>query len=173
MSTATNDRSSSRRAVWARLILPLALVIIGALILVLTPWQVIDTTTDPVGPRSLPLLSGAAVTLGGLVDLIVQLRSKPTRAADDADEPSTSERHPDRKARLTSYGLILAGIAVWVYTTVLVGYGVSSLILIGLTAVAFGLRRPVQMIILSVVTVGVTYFVFAELLQVQLSLIGW
>lgn len=172
MSTAA-IHNSSKRAVWPRLILPLALILLGILIIVLTPLQVIDSVTDPVGPRFLPFLSGAAVTLGGLADLIIQLKTKPAATPEGSDETSTSDSHLDRKARLISYGLILAGIAVWVYTTVLIGYGLSSLILMALTAVAFGLRKPVQVIILVVVTVGVTYVVFAELLHVQLSLIGW
>lgn len=172
MSTAT-IHNSSKRAVWPRLILPLALILLGILIMVLAPLQVIDSATDPVGPRFLPFLSGSAVTLGGLADLIVQMKTTRTATVEGSDETQSSDDHLDRKALLISYGLILAGIAVWVYTTVLIGYGLSSLILMSLTAVAFGLRRPVQMIILVVVTIGVTYAVFAELLHVQLSLIGW
>lgn len=173
MRTIMTRSSSSVRTVWPRLILPLALIIIGILILILTPRQVIDSATDPVGPRFLPYLSGLAVAVGGLVDLLMQLRAGPTVSLEASDDTSDFGRSPDGKARLISYGLILVGIAVWVYTTVLIGYGLSSLILMALTAVAFGLRKPVQMIILLVVTIGVTYFVFAELLQVQLSLIGW
>lgn len=173
MRTIMTRSSSPMRTLWPRLILPLALIIIGVLILILTPQQVIDSATDPVGPRFLPYLSGLAVTVGGLVDLLNQLRAGPTVSLESSDDTSDSDDSPDGKARLISYGLILVGIAVWVYTTVLIGYGLSSLILMALTAVAFGLRKPVQMIILLVVTIGVTYVVFAELLQVQLSLIGW
>lgn len=176
---AMTRSSSTMRTVWPRLILPLVLIFIGILILILTPRQVIESTTDPVGPRFLPFLSGVAVTVGGLVDLLIQLRAGSPVSIEGSDDtsgsagPSDAGCRPDRKARLIAYGLILVGIAVWIYTTVLIGYGLSSLILMALTAVAFGLRRPVQIIILLVVTIGVTYVVFAELLQVQLSLIGW
>lgn len=176
MRTIMTRSSSPMRTVWPRLILPIALIIIGILILILIPQQVVDSATDPVGPRFLPYLSGLAVTVGGLVDLLIQLRARPTvslESSDDTSGPADAGYCPDRKARLIAYGLILVGIAVWIYTTVIVGYGLSSLILMALTAVAFGLRKPVQMIILLVVTIGVTYVVFAKLLQVQLSLIGW
>lgn len=173
MSADMSQTTTTPRTEWPRLILPIALVVLGTLILIFTPRQVIDSATDPVGPRFLPYLSGLSVTIGGLADLIMQLRKKGTAAPIGADAPSVSSESKDHKSRLLSYGLILVGIAVWVYCTVVIGYGLSSMILMALTAVAFGLKKPVQMVILVIVTVGVTYYVFAELLQVQLLLIGW
>lgn len=173
MNGDTTQRISVSKAPRSRLILPLALILLGALVLILTPAQVLDSATDPVGPRFLPYLTGTAIVIGGLADLIIQLR-KGRAAGSAASEEQTDEPvATEPKARLISYGLILIGIAIWVYTTVLIGYGLSSLILMALTAVAFGLKKPVQLIFLIVVTVGVTYYVFAELLQVQLLLIGW
>lgn len=179
MNADTSQRITESRAPRSRLVVPLALILLGALVLILTPAQVIDSATDPVGPRFLPYLTGTAIVIGGLADLVIQLREGRATGSAASAASAASDEQPDEppeiepKSRLISYGLILIGIAIWVYTTVLIGYGLSSLILMALTAVAFGLKKPVQLIILIVVTVGVTYYVFAELLQVQLLLIGW
>lgn len=173
MNANTSQGITTSRATQSRLVFPLVLILLGALILILTPMQVTESSTDPVGPRFFPYLTGAAIVIGGLADLIIQLRRGRRTGPDASDEQSGEPAAIEPKARLISYALILIGIAIWVYTTVFIGYGLSSLILMALTAVAFGLKKPVQLIILIVVTVGVTYYVFAELLQVQLLLIGW
>lgn len=172
MSVTTERSVAAPRSVpWPRLILPAVLTLLGLLILVLIPGQVVESATDPIGPRFVPCITGLAVLVGGVVDFIAQWRKKEPEAL--TREPHVSDGPARRSALFTSYALILIAILVWVYTTVFVGYAVSSLILMALTGLAFGLKKPVKMLTLSIVTVGITYYVFAELFQVQLPLIGW
>lgn len=148
---------------------PTVLTMLGILIVALTPSQVTAVVDEPVGTRFLPYVTGLIVLIGGvaeLVSVILRRRNGITATSGDQIEVSAAKR-------LTFYAMIVLGILVWVYTTVLIGYLLSSVVLMVLTALAFGLKNPLKFLILIVLSVGVTYFLFAELLNVQLPLLGW
>lgn len=127
--------------------------VVGGLVVLaacaLLGWQVLEL------PRSSAIFPELVLGLGAITAAIMTVQGFRR----DAPESQRFFRHPRRFVVATAYiGLYLLGIAA-------VGFYTSTAILVPLTAVTFGYRKPVAILVATAVFLGVTALLFGYALD--------
>jgi putative tricarboxylic transport membrane protein len=151
-------RSSRRGAVGAAVAL-LVVVAIAA-------WQVAlipePTIYSAVGPTAMPAALVALIGALGIAYLVQSLRGRSADVLDDPEE--TPLPGPGRRV-----ALMVAGLAALLLLTRWIGIGAASVICFVFVARAFDSRRWLRDLVVGIVASLVFWYLFDQLLGVQLG----
>lgn len=151
------------------LALALAIAAIGAAIVGLSFDVSVGRIRDPIGARAMPIIVGSFLCAGGIalaVRRLVRWRSDPVVLPDEgkADEqptlPASTWRALLMWALCFGYVALLPRGGFLLLTPLLIAAGLWLL----------QVRQPVKLVLLSVVPVGLLYWLLVVVLQVRLPL---
>ncbi len=120
---------------------------------------------DP-GPRVFPMVLGAILVVGGIVEFVLSLKKVPQGDSLQSGE-SVLKETPLSLAGLKNLGVLFVGLVLYVGLIGYLGFGLSTL----LFGVAMMVRLGVRWWVAGLVTVGLLagiYLLFGQLFRVQL-----
>lgn len=146
-----------RRGVsWPDVLVALALTALGVLLLLGTQRIADSGMNTVVGPRVFPLIVSLGLTALGLILLVGTLRGERAEPAPEEDAD------PDAPVNLGAGGIILGGFLIGALLLAPLGFVVGTAVMYFSVALAFGERRLVLMIAVSLLVALVTYVVFTR-----------
>ena len=144
-----------------------AVVVLGAVVV----WEARDIRVPPVhsrvGPRVIPYLVGAGLTIAGVWLAIEALTGRATAPSDEAEDADPT-LPPDWRCLAT----IGAGLVLYWFLLERAGFIIASAVLFFLAAFGMGSRRVVRDAAIAVVLSALVYVVFTEGLNLRLPA-GW
>ena len=135
-----------------------SLAVIGMGVFFLSQARIIENFgNDPLGPQLVPtILSWSMIILGGLSALYRSIFPPPTSTAG---------------FRVSIHSLLQIGIVtgfglIYLILFLAVGYLLATIVILGTVLMAFGVRRPSQVLLISVLGGLAYYLVFMQLMKV-------
>ncbi len=126
-----------------------------------------SVSVTAVGPRTFPLAIGVAFALASLALLVKGLREASSEEGGETAEPV--EEEDDALAQSpTRLGVIIALLVGYVLLFVSLGYVVSTFLFVLAVTMYLDSRHRIRNLVYAIVFPLVVYFVFTQLLQVQL-----
>ncbi len=139
----------------------LVLVVISLLLyFYLIPGQVADSQSGAMSPRFFPNLGSILIGIGGAI-LTVSSSLKVLKK--EKLKESTESQKLIRPISL------IASMAVFIFIFEFVGYLFAAPVLIGLLMLVFGARKPLSILITSVIVTATIYVVFTYGLNLPLE----
>ena len=123
---------------------------------------------DPIGPQAFPTIIATVLIVGGIVVAareLISWRRHPDAPFDDG-EPDEADVPASAVRAVTLMGLSL----VYVLTMSIVGYPIGTVVFVGIALWMMRVRSPLVLVSVSVIYTAASYYVFAQLVLVDLPL---
>lgn len=147
---------------WPDLLMALALTALGVWLFFGTQRIADSGMSTVISPRIFPLIVSGGMTILGLTLLVFTLRGE--RAEPAAEE----DTDPNAPVNLAAAGIILGGFLIVALLLFPLGFVFGTALVYFSVAFAFGERRSLLLIVVSLIVALITYVVFTRVLGLTL-----
>lgn len=138
------------------------MMLFGISLILLIPYQVSGVKVSAMGPRFIPYLVAIIITILSFLTLIDGLVEKKDPVENDETEKEGT------KVSYSRVILTFISLALWIILVPLLGFIITTILLIAAVIAIVGEFKVYQIIIIPIIVSLAVYYIFNELLNVIL-----
>lgn len=149
----------------------LFMIMFGVLLLYFIPQQINDVSDTPIGPRFFPTMISIMIIVMSVSSLISAFLRNRKVVASEVEEQSKEQKDQSAYAKEKGYkqvGLTFAALIIWTLLMPMIGFVVTTFLLVLYLMYLMGNRQLIKMVMTSVIFTGLLYAVAAYLLQLSI-----